>query len=837
MRFSTALSLALLPFTLGYARVVERQVAPTSITSVSVPSPSRPRTLIVSGQTEVILATTDYQGSFIIVTQRLTTDNSHSLVTEYIAATTTLTGLLGPITQIQVPIPDENGKLVVATGILITNPDGQATTSFSPIVVSEGLSSHLTEFVRTKTNALDDSDFMLGQQRVGKGAFSLTGSRGSSTDDTWTSASATYMGSRSTSAIVSGTTLKGPSSLSPQSSASVASVRSSSQTSTRSHTSTAASLTVLRTDPSESLLSSPKHTIPSSSQRLNPSSTVAVPRSTQTISTSTPSITSGPVYTSQVSLTGYGIYPETITFLSQSNGQEVVGLAFVTTNTDGSKIVTNTIPPQSSVSGGIALVEGTVTVIVNPSTIPVATPLPTPSGVLIVTGSAGPVTYEPLTLTQYANISQPFELSTVFTEVINGQTTTQAGVWLVGAGGVIEVPRNKLWGDDDNIIGGVHIIDDPLYGNMPGGTVVIGGGFAIHFPDPNLKFPGPPSFPGFPKPKPPKPGPRPIDEPPPPYPDDPPPPYPDESEAEEEEEEEEEEEKTDQKTNEEKTDEPKTTEQQITQQQSQTSATADHPASTSAITTLSSAAPGCGTLGCYIIAATNYDSVAVESLLQSWDPQHAQATPEVPSNVAAGGMWFSRKLDVLQFATIASRQDILAIGPSTTNSAFSKILPDTSTIAPDPSDSTISDDTSTAVATPAAQKRDAVGQQQPHPEPSTGKRENRRQDSVSPEENATVLDGPLLWKRDPGNRLIREYYAQADLAVLSWAPGHDTFPNDDPDMPLKEAFYVFEESKCEGTWAYVVDSGVDTGNIVCSTILIAISWGYVKLMKMLNRSF
>ena len=824
MSLSAALLFAPLLFTLGQTRVVERQLASAvsaSIASSSTSHPIAPTTLTVSGLTEVIFTTTDYQGSTIIVTQRFTTDNSHQPVTEYVPATRTISNSVGPVTQIEVPILDENNDLVVATGTLTTDSNGKTSTYFAPVIISHGLSSRYTDYVHTKSNAADGLDLVLAEQSATLSNVIIPTTRTGSSTNSQTQ----IMGLNSGSSVNPPTTVTGPTGAKTHNTG----TSSFFTESTGSKVSKA-----LKTLPTPGTSQAPTGTGASGTQR-----PTALSTSSLAVGITPPTITKGPALTSsQISTSlGYGNYPDTITFRSQSDGKDVIGLAFITTGTDGKEFVTNTLPPQSSISGGIALVEGTATILVNPSTIPLATPLPTPSGLQVISGTAGLVTYHPVTLTQYANIQEPFELSTVFTEVINGQTTSQAGVWLIGAGGVIEVPTNKPWGDDDNIIGGIHVIDDPFYTNMPAGTVIIGGGFSIHIDIPGLpKISGPPSFPKSPiDPKNPGPGPGPDPE------DDPPPPYPDETEAEEEEEEKEEE-----KSSEQQSEEQKTTEQESKQSEepsSQVQATASVPASTFASTTdasalssasstlplassslsssLTSSSPssvsssstgaGCGMIGCYIVAATNYDSIAVQSMLQSWDPEHAQATPLIPSNAAAGGMWFSRKLDVLQSASIASRQDILDIGVPTPNSIFSKVLPDTTTASLDPSLSLVSDDPNAVVPTTVVQKRDETHEMRWESRASAS--EGARLESVSSKRSANSSNALQLYRRDPGDRLIRSYFAQPDLAVLSWAPGHDAYPNDDPYEP-NEAMYVFEEAKGEGTWVYIVDSGCDPNNQV-----------------------
>lgn len=188
-------------------------------------------------------------------------------------------------------------------------------------------------------------------------------------------------------------------------------------------------------------------------------------------------------------------WPSSITFISESSNVPVVAIAFVTT-VNGTSMITNSQPKQSLVTptgsaiSQVAVTEGNITTTLNIASLPTASPLPQASGVQVVSESGSPVIYSPLTLSGYSN-TEPVEISTDFVEVINGQTTTQGGWWLIGAGGAIDPPKDKPWKDGGDTVG---CIGGPLLCNTP--WVDIGGGFGVQVPGSDNT--GPPGYPGGP---------------------------------------------------------------------------------------------------------------------------------------------------------------------------------------------------------------------------------------------------------------------------------------------------------------------------------------------------
>lgn len=211
-----------------------------------------------------------------------------------------------------------------------------------------------------------------------------------------------------------------------------------------------------------------------------------------------PSATFTPTSSSFSNLAGTNssIWPSSITFVSESSSVPIVGIAFITT-VGGTSFITNTQPKQSLITpttsaiGQVAIIEGNTTTTLKLASLPTASPLPQASGIQVISESGSPVTYSPLTLLGYSS-SEPAEISTNFVEVINGRTTTQGGWWLIGAGGIIDPPKNRPWKNDGDI--GVGCIGGPLLCNTA--WVDIGGGFGVQIPGSGEI--GPPGYPGGP---------------------------------------------------------------------------------------------------------------------------------------------------------------------------------------------------------------------------------------------------------------------------------------------------------------------------------------------------
>lgn len=691
-----------------------------------------PTTFTSSGIVEVILPTTDAKGSSIDILGTIITGSSGIPSTIFQPITQVITGPSGPETSIGLPIVNGQGSLVIATGLLTTDASGKPTTSFGPLAITNSAATAaITEIVIAVSQSGGSVAYELGtlssvsgevetlvggSQYVAPGTLSASNS-GSSTF------SATTSSNGPTQSI---TSVPGPNGFI---------TTTSSLGSSKAMTGTQSSGTPVTTD---------------------------IGTTTGSAHSSSPTITPGG-FTTSTSATGLGTYPSSITFLTQSNGQTVVGVAFITTDSSGHSIITNTVPSQSAVgTGEIVVSAGGTSTTIEISTLPSATPLPSGGTDQVVTESGVPVTYSPITLSGYQDITQPFELSTNFVEVVNGQTTTQGGFWLIGAGGVIDPPKGRPW----KIGGELGCIGGPLLCNMPGGSIDIGGGFGIHLP--GLHLPkgttGPPGYPGGPvggasgEP----------DEPPPPYED------PDDDPQTE----------KDQKTT--ANDDHTATNQQTTNQQ-----TTDTQTSSSTITlstglssvqssTQSSSASG--TAEYFIIAATNAAQAEINSLLEQFDPTHGTVTPDVGDTSVSGGMWINYVLSPDEVQSLSSRSDILAVQTCASVNLF-------------PS-GTLSSVYSTSVATTVSQvtlvptmtangkiRRDSIKQAKASDlrRAIPAKRldgESKVEASMSgfnklPKKVATsevtrtsTKDG--IMRRDQGTELVRQVDSPKDLSVLAW---------------------------------------------------------------------
>ena len=174
---------------------------------------------------------------------------------------------------------------------------------------------------------------------------------------------------------------------------------------------------------------------PSSSSTTRVATNGANTQTTISIPDTTPASITG--FSQSANTASLGNWPATITFCSESNGQPVVGYAFVTTHSGGLSSVTNSIPSQTLIStstglacaGEVAVISNGLTTTIELSTLPSATPYEesaAAASVEVLTQSGVPVVYDIETLSGYQN-SQPVLISTDFVEVVNGQTTTQAG--------------------------------------------------------------------------------------------------------------------------------------------------------------------------------------------------------------------------------------------------------------------------------------------------------------------------------------------------------------------------------------------------------------------------
>ena len=527
--------------------------------------------------------------------------------------------------------------------------------------------------------------------------------------------------------------------------------------------------------------------------------------STSTKATTTPLVTLSSALT--VTKTSVGNWPATISFCSVSDGVAIVGVGYVTTLPDGKSSITNTIPSQSLISasagsvcaGEVAVSSDRLTATIQLSTLPSATPFPQ-YGAQLGTQSGTVVKYTPETLIGYNN-AQPIEISTNFVEVINGHTTTQGGWWLIGAYGHIEVPKDRPW----NTGKGVGCIGGPALCNMPCGVVDVGLDLFVLIdhdgctPDET----GPPGYPGGAVIS--------ID----PIPD---PPYPQEEEGSDDGQN-----REDPNKQTEDVDKKTATKEEESTTTSEFSTLTSRPRSITSSFTVSSASQisssSAAAVEYMIIAAVGADQTSIQQTLQNFDPgKGGSYKPDVGNTSVSGGSWVYYDLTPYEAGQLSSRSDILAVVTCATVDMFG---PGSSPSAPPQTvDSTVSLvtlDPPSSATLPASiipkRRRGDVG-----PRSSSGVLRDHVQTRTKVETG--------LQKRDPGTRLVRQKRTlntyPENLSVLAWAPKVPSVAGVD---------YIFEETKGENTWVYLIDTGVAYRHWVC---VKESDHGYRAILRYLN---
>lgn len=491
-----------------------------------------------------------------------------------------------------------------------------------------------------------------------------------------------------------------------------------------------------------------------------------------------------------------GIWPATVTYCMQSNNQPVLMVGFVTIGTNGISTVTNTSPSQSVVSdptgspclGEVAISSAGTTTIIQLSTLPIASTLSQDAVAQIVTLSGTPVVYSPVTLSGYDNID-PIEISTGFVEIVNGHTTTQWGWWLIGPHGLIDPPVNRPWRTGPGNFG---CIGGPLLCNAPCGDVDVGFGWFIHIVSGSCSpgSTGPPGWPG---------GPiifgsgEPVDD---------PPPYPESPE-----------------------DPGNEDPNECNEDEMECSTTTTMNTKSSVTSQISSSAAS--KTPYFLIAAENAVQTLIEKQLQGYDADDgASYDPDVGANSVSAGTWVDLNLTAEEAQQLENQNDIELImtcgylslfPPEPTFSVFVGTTVSLTTLGTSPSDPVASKnrrDNKNIQGLSIASGDGPEASYQVALDLAKADKAGSRFDSSLRKHGLRARDD--LQKRDAGTRLVRQqrpenklstetFYPQ-DLAMLAWAPGVPTVAGID---------YIFEESKGENTWVYLVDSGVSAGHWVC----------------------
>lgn len=526
--------------------------------------------------------------------------------------------------------------------------------------------------------------------------------------------------------------------------------------------------------------------------------------------------------------TNLGNWPATVTYCLQSNNQPVLMIGFVTTGTNGISTVTNTSPSQSVVSdpagspclGEVAISTAGTTTIIELSTLPVASTLSQDFVAQTVTSSGTPVVYSPVTLSGYDN-TEPIEISTSFVETVNGQTTTQWGWWLIGPHGRIDPPVNRPWRIGPGNFG---CIGGPLLCNAPCGDIDVGLGWFIHVNSGSCSpgITGPPGWPG---------GPivfgfgGPVDDPPP-YPESPEDPGKEDPNECNEDEMECSTTTTTTATSLSTSQIPSATTTTIMSSLSSQVSPRTTMNITSSVTSQTSSSAASKT-PYFLIAAGNAVQTVIEKQLQGYDAEDGAAyDPDVEANSVSAGTWVDVNLTAEAAQRLESQSDIELImtcgylslfPPEPTFSVFVETIVSLTTLGTSPSDIVASKNRRNIQGLSIASGDGTEASHHAALDVAKADKAGFRFDSSLHKHGLRTRDD--LQVRDAGTRLVRQvrpkkalfkksYYPQ-DLAMLAWAPGVPKLAGID---------YIFEESKGENTWVYLVDSGVSISHWVCLKI-------------------
>ena len=238
----------------------------------------------------------------------------------------------------------------------------------------------------------------------------------------------------------------------------------------------------------------------------------------------------------------------------------------------------------------------------------------------------------------------------------------------------------------------------------------------------------------------------------------------------------------------------------------------------------------------FIIASPSAVQNEIQAELERFDPAKGGTYgPDVGETIVSGGTWIDYQLDTNQSAIIASRTDIILVMQCTTISGFETASGPTTEFTNVPS--AVSFSTVSVESTPTSLGKIGSKSRRDHlnlvrdleavitpsrteafqgadPTLMPEARNVRSKRSGDERSSIAVKD---LEKRDPGTRLVRQVRANlggltgdkypSDLAVMSWAPGVQSISEGKVD-------YIFEETRGEDTWVYIVDSGVAMNNLV-----------------------
>lgn len=241
----------------------------------------------------------------------------------------------------------------------------------------------------------------------------------------------------------------------------------------------------------------------------------------------------------------------------------------------------------------------------------------------------------------------------------------------------------------------------------------------------------------------------------------------------------------------------------------------------------------------FLVASPSAAQSEIQAELKLYDPAKGGTyEPDVGNTSVSGGIWIDYQLDANQSAIIASRTDIILVMKCTTLSWFETAPGPTTDFTNVPSAVSFV----TMSAEPTATSQGLVGSRnrrdhrndrdldQDHTNEGAPGRKNVSHEAeastISEARNAhtkrfrdekDIVATKGLQKRDTGTRLVRQVRKNlggldgdkypSDLAVMSWAP-------EVRSNAAGKIDYIFEETKGEDTWVYLIDTGVAMDNLV-----------------------
>lgn len=219
----------------------------------------------------------------------------------------------------------------------------------------------------------------------------------------------------------------------------------------------------------------------------------------------------------------------------------------------------------------------------------------------------------------------------------------------------------------------------------------------------------------------------------------------------------------------------------------------------------------------YIFGGVGNDN-QVSDLLGEQDPGYKALPPDIGSTPESGADWVNVNLTSYEVAKMSASKYVLLVAPYISLTESDSL--NGSDVSASASFSTLSSYPSTTLSTPSTFTASSTLSRQSGVSNSKFRRhlpseQFREKDFFSQKYNDT--ESILLTKRDPGSEVVAQYAGlekqpcPRDLAVISWGPRAPTVSN----YP-----YIYQQSKGENTWVFLVSTGIEEGHVVSRTVFI-----------------